>query len=141
MDIRKLSETLSASPQIAVADVATVAARGFASIISNRPDGEQPDQPTAAQIAAAASDAGLAFRHIPITPGQLDHQDIAAMAEALATLPKPVFGFCRTGTRTTMMWALTEAGRQSADDLITTAGKAGYDLEGLRPRLELAERR
>lgn len=140
MNIHKLDTQISASPQISVADVATAAEQGFASIICNRPDGEEPDQPTSAQMARAASDAGLAFRYIPVIPGQVDHQDITAMAEALTTLPGPILGYCRSGMRTTMLWALSQAGRKPADDLITAAAAAGYDLAGLRPRLELSAR-
>lgn len=136
MDIRPLDETLSASPQIDPSDLSAIAARGFRSVISNRPDGEEAGQPTAADIRAAAEGAGLVFAHVPVVGGAIADGDIAAFQAALADLPAPVFGFCRTGTRTTTLWALSKAGTTPADVLIERARSAGYDLAGLRPRLD-----
>lgn len=132
---RPLDDTLSTSPQIAPDEVAIVAAAGFRAIISNRPDGEEPGQPTAAEMKAAAEAHGLAFRHIPVTGAGIGPDDVAAMADALDTLPGPVFGFCRSGTRTAMLWALARAPTSNPDTLIAAARDAGYDLSGLRPRL------
>ena len=81
MDIRPLDETLHATPQIALSDVADAAAKGYRAIISNRPDGEEPGQPTAGEMRAAADAAGLEFRHIPVRPGGLTDGDIDAMRE------------------------------------------------------------
>lgn len=133
---RQLDEGLSTSPQIAPEEVAIVAAAGFRSVVSNRPDGEDPGQPTAAQMQAAAEAHGLAFRHIPVTGGGIAPSDIQAMAEALDSLPGPIFGFCRSGTRTAMLWALAKAPSSDPDTLIAAAREAGYDLSGLRLRLE-----
>ena len=136
MDIRPLDEALSASPQIAPEDLPDIAAQGFRSVISNRPDGEEPGQPSSEDLRQAAEAAGLAFAHVPVVGGAISDQDVADFREALANLPQPVFGFCRTGTRTTTLWALANAASISADDLIARAKSAGYDLGALRPRLE-----
>lgn len=136
MDIRPLDEALSASPQIAPEDLPAIAAQGFRSVISNRPDGEEPGQPSAEDLRQAAEAAGLAFAHVPVVGGAISDQDVADFREALANLPQPVFGFCRTGTRTTTLWALANVASISADDLIARAKSAGYDLGALRPRLE-----
>ena len=136
MDIRPLDEALSASPQIAPEDLPAIAAQGFRSVISNRPDGEEPGQPSAEALRQAAEAAGLAFAHVPVVGGAISDQDVADFREALADLPQPVFGFCRTGTRTTTLWALAHASDTDAKDLISTAKTAGYDLSGLLPRLE-----
>ena len=136
MDIRPLDEALSASPQIAPEDLPAIAAQGFRSVISNRPDGEEPGQPSAEALRQAAKAAGLAFAHVPVVGGAISDQDVADFREALADLPQPVFGFCRTGTRTTTLWALANVASISADDLIARAKSAGYDLGALRPRLE-----
>ena len=136
MDIRPLDEALSASPQIAPEDLPAIAAQGFRSVISNRPDGEEPGQPSAEALRQAAEAAGLAFAHVPVVGGAISDQDVADFREALANLPQPVFGFCRTGTRTTTLWALANVASISADDLIARAKSAGYDLGALRPRLE-----
>ena len=136
MDIRPLDEALSASPQIAPEDLPAIAAQGFRSVISNRPDGEEPGQPGAEALRRAAEAAGLAFAHVPVVGGSISDQDVADFREALADLPHPVFGFCRTGTRTTTLWALANAAAETPDDLIARAKSAGYDLGALRPRLE-----
>ena len=136
MHIRPLDEALSASPQIAPEDLPAIAAQGFRSVISNRPDGEEPGQPSAEALRQAAKAAGLAFAHVPVVGGAISDQDVADFREALANLPQPVFGFCRTGTRTTTLWALANVASISADDLIARAKSAGYDLGALRPRLE-----
>ena len=136
MDIRPLDEALSASPQIAPEDLPAIAAQGFRSVISNRPDGEEPGQPSSEDLRQAAEAAGLAFAHVPVVGGAISDQDVADFREALADLPQPVFGFCRTGTRTTTLWALANVASISADDLIARAKSAGYDLGALRPRLE-----
>jgi len=138
MDVRTIDGTLAASPQISVDDLKALADAGYRAIISNRPDGESPDQPSAAEIADAAQAAGLEFRHIPVVPGAITDDDVAAFRSALDELPRPALGFCRTGTRTTTLWALANADRQAPDDLIESAKKAGYDLSALRPRLQAA---
>ncbi len=136
MDIRSLDDNLSTSPQIAPQDLPAIAALGYRSVISNRPDGESPDQPTAADLRQSAQATGLVFAHAPVVGGAISDQDVADFRQALADLPKPVFGFCRTGTRTTTLWALVNADTMTADQLISRAQAAGYDLSALRPRLE-----
>lgn len=136
MDIRPLDETLSISPQPSPAELPSLAARGYRSVISNRPDGEAPGQPAAAEIAAAAEAAGLEFRHIPVVGGAIGEAEVAAFKAALENLPGPILGFCRSGARTTMLWALACSGKRPADELIAAARSAGLDLGGLRPRLE-----
>lgn len=135
MDIRPLEDTIAAAPQVSPEELKAVADAGYRSVISNRPDGEAPDQPSAAEMALAAEAAGLEFRHIPVVPGAIGPEDIAAFKAALAELPRPVLGFCRTGTRTTSLWALVNAGDRSAESILETAKRAGYDLSGLKPRL------
>ncbi|MBN9480371.1 MAG: TIGR01244 family phosphatase [Bordetella sp.] len=136
MDIRPLDETLSISPQIAPEDLPAVAAQGFRSVISNRPDGEETGQPGAAELQQAAEAVGLVFAHLPVVGSAISDKDVADFHRLLVDLPKPVFGFCRTGTRTTTLWALAKCGDESPDHLIRCARSAGYDLDALRPRLE-----
>ena len=136
MDIRPLDEALSASPQIAPKDLPVIAAQGFRSVISNRPDDEEPGPPSAEDLRQAAEAVGLAFAHVPVVGGAISDQDVADFKKALADLPRPVFGFCRTGTRTTTLWALANAAAETPDHLIERARSAGYDLGALRPRLE-----
>jgi sulfide:quinone oxidoreductase len=136
MPFKVLTPSLSVSPQLTEADVAQAARDGFRAIIDNRPDGEEPGQPTAAEMKALAAAQGLGFAHVPTVGGKITDEDVALMAHALANLEGPVLAYCRTGTRSTTLWALTRAGTEPADALIATAAGAGYDLTGLRPRLE-----
>ena len=136
MPFKFLTPSVSVSPQLSEADIAEAARDGFRSIISNRPDGEEAGQLTAAEIEAAAAVHGMGFAHVPVVSGGIDDADIAQMADALMRLQGPVLAFCRTGTRSATLWALTQAGSQSADAIIRTAASAGYDLSALRPRLE-----
>lgn len=138
MPFNKLDANLSASPQLTPDDVATAAAQGFRTIIDLRPDGEDPAQPAAATIEAAARQHGLAFAYIPVVPGQVSDAQVDAMARALAEQPGPALGYCRTGTRVATLWALAQSGKVDPDTLLKTAHDAGYDLEKLRPRLQPA---
>jgi len=138
MQVRSLTDGLSVAPQITLDDVAAAASQGFRSLMSNRPDGEEPGQPTAAEVETAARAAGLEFRWLPVVMPTLSQEDAQAFGAALDEMPGPTLAFCRTGTRSTVLWALSQAGARPADELIAAAARAGYDLEGLRPRLELA---
>ena len=136
MPFKTLTPSLSVSPQLSEADVAQAARDGFRAIIDNRPDGEEPGQPSAAEMQAFAASHGLGFAHVPTVGGKISDEDVALMAHALSTFEGPVLAYCRTGTRSTTLWALTQAGAQPADALIATAAEASYDLSALRPRLE-----
>ena len=137
MPFKPLTPTLSVSPQLSEADVAQAARDGFRAIIDNRPDGEEPGQLSAADMEALAARHGMGFAHVPAIPGQIGDAEVAQMASALVRLDGPVLAYCRTGTRSTTLWALSQAGARSADSIIATAADAGYDLTALRPRLEL----
>jgi sulfide:quinone oxidoreductase len=135
MHIRKLTDQVSVSPQILPGELADLAAAGFRSVINNRPDGEAQEQPDSAAMAEAAAAHGLAYRYIPVVPGHYEPAVIDAMAQALHELPAPVLAFCRTGTRSTSLWALQAARSTDAEVLVKISGEAGYDLAALAPRL------
>jgi sulfide:quinone oxidoreductase len=135
MPATPLTAGLSVSSQIQPADLAKLARAGFRSIINNRPDSEAPDQPDSPTMEAAARDAGLRYLHIPVTPGELGEDQVEEFGRALRRLPGPVLAYCRTGTRSTQLWALSQVGSLDADTIVATAAKAGYDLAPLRPRL------
>ncbi|WP_395651396.1 TIGR01244 family sulfur transferase [Brevundimonas sp.] len=136
MPFKALTPSLSVSPQLSEADVAQAARDGYRAIIDNRPDGEEPGQPSAAEMQTVAASHGMGFAHVPTVGGKISDADVACMADALMRLDGPILAYCRTGTRSTTLWALTQAGAQPADALIATAAGAGYDLSALRPRLE-----
>ncbi|WP_054311008.1 TIGR01244 family sulfur transferase [Mesorhizobium sp. 1M-11] len=108
MNVRQISETYSVSPQISVEDVAAIKAAGFKSVICNRPDNEDPGQPSADEIKAAVEAAGLEFRWVPVISGQMTAQNVEDQAQALDTLPEPVFAYCRSGTRCTNLYAAVQ---------------------------------
>ncbi|GIU66879.1 TIGR01244 family sulfur transferase [Candidatus Phycosocius spiralis] len=132
---RPITAHFSAAPQISVDDVAYAAQAGFKAIICNRPDHEDGNQVTAEVIAAACKSHDLGFSHIPIT-GPADPSSIAHMRTALEAANGPVLAYCRSGTRSTNLWALAQAsGGADPDALVEAAGGAGYDLHGLVPVL------
>jgi sulfide:quinone oxidoreductase len=136
MEPKKITPDLSITGQVSVEEVATLSKWGFKSVINNRPDGEQAGQPESTEIEAAAKAAGLAYRYIPVTPGQMTEEKVVQFAEAIEDLPRPVLAFCRSGTRSISLYCLAEAESMPSDELIGEAAKAGYDLEGLRSLLE-----
>jgi sulfide:quinone oxidoreductase len=136
MQTRNLAEKLSVSSQLTPPDLTAAAHQGIRSIINNRPDAEASDQPTSAEIEAAATALGLGYRHIPVVPGQIHDEDIANFSVALAELEAPVLAFCRTGTRSASLWALSAPAEVASSDLLAAARAAGYDLDALKPRLD-----
>lgn len=139
MDIRTLTPEISVSPQIAPTDVAILAATGFRAIVCHRPDGEAADQPGYAEIEAAAAAAGLAIRYQPVTSGKVSDEQAQAFGALMAALPKPVLAYCRTGTRSATLWALSQASAlplpRPLPDILARAMAAGYDLSGVTRRL------
>ena len=131
-DFRRVTDELSVAPQISVADVAEAARQGFTTIINNRPDGEEPGQPTSAQIEAAAKAAGLAYAHVPVRGGPGPDQ-VAAVREVVDHAEGPVLAFCRSGTRSIVTWSIGQAqsGALSRGDLVGLGRQAGYDLSGV----------
>ncbi|TVV70507.1 TIGR01244 family sulfur transferase [Sphingomonas solaris] len=129
---RKLDDTISVAAQIDPADLAEAKRQGFVAIVNNRPDGEQPGQPTDAEMAAAAGAQGLAYVAIPITHAGFTDAQVTAMGEALAAAGGPVLAYCRSGTRSTYVWALARAAAgDDAAALTAKAAAAGYDISGL----------
>lgn len=105
MNARQISDDYTVSPQISIDDVQAIKAAGFKSVICNRPDNEDPGQPSAATIRKAVEAAGMTFRHIPVISGQMTSQDVEDQAAALGEIDGPVFAYCRSGTRCTNLYA------------------------------------
>ncbi|MDL2336794.1 MAG: TIGR01244 family sulfur transferase [Pseudomonadota bacterium] len=135
MDIRPLTGELSVSPQVFAADMGSVAAAGFRSIICNRPDGEGSDQPGYSEIEQSAAQQGLQMRYLPAESGKVTDEQGRDFGALMAELPKPVLAFCRTGMRSTTMWALSQSGQLPLPQIIETAARAGFDLKGVVRRI------
>jgi len=140
MKVHRIAPDLSVSAQIAPQDMGVAASRGFRAVVINRPDGEGDDQPSSSDLIEAAEANGLAVRYAPVVAGEVTDADVAAFAAVMRELPAPVLAFCRTGTRSATLWALSQAGRLSTDAILATTAEAGYDLSGLRPRLEARDK-
>ena len=135
MDIRRLTDDFAVSPQITAEELDEIASAGFRAILCNRPDDEEPGQPEFDTIAAAARAAGLEARAVPIVSGMITDEAVAAFRAALDELPAPVFAYCRSGTRCTMLWAVTRLGEIAPAEIARRAAQAGYDVSGLLRQL------
>jgi uncharacterized protein (TIGR01244 family) len=133
---RRLDDSISVYGQILPDQVEEARAQGFTTIVNNRPDGEEPGQPAGQSIREAADAAGLAYHAIPIGHGGFSQEQVSAMADLLGAADGPVLAFCRSGTRSTLLWALARA--SLGDDAAALADKAagaGYDLGPIRAHL------
>ncbi len=139
---RKLTDSIHASPQISLEDVAEAAAMGVKLIINNRPEGESDDQVPGPDIEAAARAAGIDYVAIPVTHAGFSEPQVVAMAKALDNAQGPVLAYCRSGTRSTLLWALSEASQGGDPDALTNmAAKAGYDVSPVRPLMDMLKAR
>ena len=136
-DFRTLSADYSVAPQITLEDVAEAKAAGFSMIVNNRPDGEEPEAAQGDEIANAAAAEGVAYAAIPVGHAGVSHPQLDALDAVLAGATGPVLAYCRSGTRSTHLWALTRArAGDDVDAIVEAAAGAGYDLTGLRPMLD-----
>ncbi len=137
MDIRPITETYAVSPQISVEDVRTLADNGFTTVICNRPDAEIPPSHHAEVIQQAVEELGMRFVDIPIHPTGLSQDVIAIHKEAIDTSDGPVFAYCASGNRSTLISALTQAGLQPTDAIISAGAAQGYNVEMLRGMIDM----
>jgi uncharacterized protein (TIGR01244 family) len=127
-----LAPGLSATGALGRADIDALAAAGVKTIVNNRPDGEDPGQLPVAEARRLAEAHGIAYHHIPVTAASLTRADVDAFAATLRDAPGPVVAHCRSGTRTTLLWALTRL-RDGADPfaLVGEAARHGIDISTL----------
>ena len=138
MPFSKLSETMWVAPQLTVADVARAAEMGVKCIINNRPDGESDDQPAGADLAAAAHASGINYAAIPVSHAGFSALQVEAMRAVLDKEAGPILAFCRSGTRSSFLWALAEAGAgKDVAKLREQAAAAGYDLSPIAAMLDM----
>jgi sulfide:quinone oxidoreductase len=135
MEIKSLSADLSVSGQIVPSDMLAIKDAGFKSIICNRPDGEGADQPTCAEIAAAAEKLDIHVGYLPIVAGKVTDEDAAAFIKLLADQPGPILTYCRTGTRSATLWSLCQSEQRSLADILAATKAAGYDMGGVARRI------
>ncbi len=133
-DIRQVTPDFAVAPQLQPADMADAAARGYRLVINNRPDGEDPSQPSSAQMEAAARTAGMDYAHIPVRGGPTPDQ-VALNRQLIDDADGPVLAFCRSGARSIVTWSVGQAlaSRRDRQTLVDLGSAAGYDLATVLP--------
>lgn len=135
MRYAQLTDSIAVAGQISIDDVPQIAAAGYQVLVNNRPDGEDEGQPSAAEFEAAALAAGLEYHHLPVTGVNFPGPDVGQMARLLDDESRPVFAFCRTGTRCTNLWVATRDDDSSRQRAADKALSLGFDL-GMAARLQ-----
>ena len=136
MDIRALTPDYAVSPQIEPADLPAIKAAGYVTVIDNRPDGEIPPHLHTEAMRTAAEALGLTFVVNPVIGGMLTMENVTAQAAGIAASAGPVLAYCASGNRSSVVWALANAGKRPVDDLIGLPARFGYQLDHLRPQIE-----
>ena len=109
LPLRQIDHDVFVAPQLDGAAMAEVARLGFKSVVCNRPDFEHgPDQPTSAEVEAAARAAGLEYRFLPVAGGYQSPEEVEAFRTLVAELPHPLLAFCRSGARSTRLYQLAQ---------------------------------
>ncbi|MEX3825338.1 sulfur transferase domain-containing protein, partial [Paraburkholderia sp. BR14262] len=125
MQITQHDARFGSADQITPDDLAAIQAARYRSIICNRPDGEGGDsRPTSQALRAAASQLGLQFAYLPVTPGQITAEDAARFAQLLIDLPGPALAYCRSGNRATSLYRLAQQGAPTQAAQTATAARA-----------------
>lgn len=131
MNFNKITDNYVVSDQITIDDISKIKDAGFKTIICHRPDGEAEDQPSHELIEEAARSHGMQFFYQPISPGQFNNQLFEDFEMVCDSAPAPIFAFCRTGTRSSTVWALSQKGKLSDAEILNKTKSAGYDLSQL----------
>ena len=131
MMLNKIIEDYVVSDQITEKDIEQLKEAGFKTIFCNRPDNEEQNQVTVKSIQDKAIESGLNFIHQPVIGGQISQNDIDQFSDYYDAAEKPIFAYCRTGTRSSMLWALSESGKRSIDEILQLTSAAGYNLSNL----------
>lgn len=135
---RKVTDSLFVSPQIGTAEIEAAKQLGVRLIVNNRPEEESADQTPGDEIEAATRALGMDYVAIPVTHAGFSQWQVQAMADALARAQGPVLAYCRSGTRSTLLWALAEAsGGGDPDTIAAKAAAAGYDITPIRDAVDM----
>jgi len=135
MDLKRLSKEFYTADQLQPSDIKALKERGMRSIVNNRPDGETPDQPCGSDVERAAISLGLEYTAVPVLSKIVTAAELQSFKTAIERLPKPVCGFCRTGTRAMICWALSETNRQCTYSIIESVVGAGFPSVDIESQL------
>ncbi|MBR9925144.1 MAG: TIGR01244 family phosphatase [Gammaproteobacteria bacterium] len=138
MQTQSLEKGVAITSQLTVEELEQVKAQGFKTVICNCKPGESAEFSEEDAYRFKAAELGLHWVHIPVTPGEYSQADVAAFAQALQQLPRPILAFCRSGKRATHLWAYAKRHTEKCDlaELFSAAKAAGFDLEAHRQGLE-----
>jgi uncharacterized protein (TIGR01244 family) len=138
VDLVPIDEKTFVAGQIQLSDLAEIAGEGIELIVNNRPDGESAfGQPAAKDIEAEAAKHGLAFVNLPFSMPTLTVVHVATFAQILSGAGGPVLAYCRTGNRSSMLWAAASVALGAPlEAVLAQAAEAGYDL---RPAAQLIQ--
>lgn len=136
MEPKQIDDTLAVAAQMQPEDLAALAEQGFVAVMCNRPDGEEPGQPSLDAMRDAAQKAGLAFHHVPVSGGVFPPAAIAAFAAVRRGTEGKLLAYCRTGTRSVTLDALANVHGLGVSERLSRAGAAGYDLSAMAARME-----
>ena len=131
MKLNKVIEEYVVSDQINAQDISVLKEYGIKTIFCNRPDSEEMNQPTAEEMQKVAESLGLKFVHQPVIGNAISQKDVDDFKSYYGNAEKPIFAYCRTGTRSTMLWALSELSKRESGEIINLTSAAGYDLSHL----------
>ena len=131
MKLNKIIEDYVVSDQIVEEDIVKLKEEGFKTIFCNRPDNEEQNQVTVNSIRDKVIENGLDFIHQPVVGGQISQNDVDQFSDYYDNAEKPIFAYCRTGTRSSMLWALSESEKRPVDEILQLTFAAGYNLNNL----------
>ena len=140
MDIRPLTPDYAVSPQIEPGDLPAIKAAGYTTVIDNRPDGEIPAHLHTEAMREVAEALGLSFVANPVIGGALTMANVTAQAQTMAEATGPVLAYCASGNRSSIVWALAQAGKRPVEELVGIPARFGYQLDHLRPQIEALAR-
>lgn len=135
MQLKQLNTEFLLSDQITQHDIEKIAEKGIKTILCNRPDGEGSDQPNIIEIHHVAAQYDIAVEYLPVISGQVTDEQAQAFKATYQNAKKPLLAFCRTGTRSITLWALSQGREQNLEHTLITARTLGYDLQGIIPRV------
>jgi sulfide:quinone oxidoreductase len=135
MEIKKITDKVSVSPQITASDISEIKEAGYRAIICNRPDGEGSDQPSFEEVEKAAKKAGLVAAYLPVETGMVTDENVVEFGNIVKDLPRPLLGYCRSGTRSATLWSLHEAQKRPLPEILAATKAAGYDMNGVARRV------
>ena len=133
--MKRIYENFYAANQIQAKDIAQLKQEKFECVLCNRPDNEEQDQPSVEMIKSQCLANGIEFLHLPITPGDFNLEAIMETEKVLKTAKKTL-AYCRTGTRSTMLWAFAKTKDLEVDEVLKITDHSGYNFQHLKELLE-----